>query len=125
MLSRLRVLARDQRGAMLMETVVAIMIFGVVGTAVLSGVSMVMRSGQKTDVQSYLENIARSQMEDTFNQAYQNPPFTYPSYPAPGGYTVTSQAEEYVLGDSNIEKITVTVSYSGSPDYVVETLRTR
>ena len=110
---------------MLMETVFAILIFGIVGTAVLSGVSMVARSGQKTDVQSYFENIARSQMEDTFNQPYQNPPFAYPSNPTPAGYTVTSQAEEHVLGDSNIEWITVTVSYSGSPDYVIATLRTR
>jgi len=108
-----------------METVIAIFIFSTVGTAVLTGLSTGMSSGQKTEVQSNFENIARSQMEDTFNQTYQSPPFTYPSISPAAGYTVTSVAEEYVVGDPNIEKITVTVTYNGSPNYLLEALRTK
>lgn len=108
-----------------MESIFAIMILGLIGSAVLSGVSTLHISGSKTKARSDFENVARNQMEDTLNQTYQNPPFTYPSIPAPAGCTATSQAEEYVVNDPNIEKITVTVSCSGYDDYVFETLRTK
>ncbi len=118
-------LTRSQEGAMLLEAVVAILIFGIVGTAVLSGLSTAHTSGRYTSHQSTAENVARNQMEDTFNQPYQPPPYTYSSISVSPGYTVTSQAVEYVVSDPNIEKIIVTVSHSGYDNYVLETLRTK
>ncbi len=108
-----------------METVIALLLFGIIGSALMSGLSISKRSGRYTEHQSTGENLARNQMEDTLSQAYQDPPHTYSSIPATAGCTITSQAEEYVASDPNIEKITVTVSYSGYNDYVLETLRTK
>lgn len=122
---RLQTLPRDCRGASLMETVIAVMVFALVGTAVLSGVSTAHTSGATTERQSTAENIARNQMEYAFSLPYQNWPSSYPTIGVPQGYAVTCQAEEYVLGDLNIEKVIVTVTFDSTQQLVLETLRTK
>ena len=122
---RLRTLPRNCRGALLMETVIAVMIFALVGTAVLFGVSTAHTSGATTERQSTAENIARNQMEYEFSLPYQNSPSSYPTIGVPQGYVVTCQAEEYVLGDPNIEKVIVTVTFDSTQQLVLETLRTK
>ncbi len=106
-----------------METAVALSLFAVVGTAVLVGLSTTHRSGALTESQSVAENIARNQMENAFAQPYAAPPSAYPTIATPSGYSVTASSLEYVLGDPNIEKIVVTVRYSGRDILVLETLR--
>jgi hypothetical protein len=70
LLDRFRALALDTRGGMLLETVVAIIVFALIGTTVLVGVSTARRSGAIVDHQSIAENVARNQMEYTFSRAY-------------------------------------------------------
>ena len=120
---RLRTLSRNCRGEFLMETMIAVMVFALIGTAVLSGVSMAHTSGASTERQSTAENIARNQMEYIFSLPYQNPPSSYPTIGVPQGYGVTCTAEEYVLGDPNIEKVIITVTFDSTQQLVLETLR--
>ena len=109
----------------MMEMVVAMVVLGLVGTAVLAGLSTTHMSGAKTEGQSVAENIARNQMEHIFALPYQAPPSYYSVVATPAGYAVTAEAQEYVLGDVNIEKLVVIVDRSAQQVLVLETLRAR
>lgn len=120
----LRRFFREQRGALLLETVLVIFIFGMVGVAVLAGLSTASISKGKTEVQSNIEDIARNQMEYLLSLPYQDPPTSCSTISVPQGFSVTCEAEEYVVGDTNIEKPVVTVTF-GATQVVLETLRTK
>ncbi len=120
---RLRTLSRDCRGVLMLEAFIAVLTFSMVGMAVLVGLQTVHTSGFRTETQSTAENIARNQMEYVFSLPYQEPPSSYPTISVPQGYVVTCEAEEYVLGDPNLEKVVVTVTFSGREELVLETLR--
>ena len=116
----------DSRGNLLLETVVAITIFALVGGAVLSGMSTALDTGSMVEGQSVAEEIARNQMESVFNVSYQEPLSTpYPTVVPPAGYAINLTADEYLTGDVNIGMVVVTVSRDSENILVLETLRTR
>lgn len=132
--ARLRTVALDSRGGLLLETVVAIIVFALIGTTVLVGVSVARRSGALVDNQSIAENVARNQMEYLFSRAYKAPPLSYASisdlvsndFDVPSGFTVTAAAVLRTGSvDPNIETVRVTVSHLGKQILVVETIRGR
>ncbi|MBI2916722.1 MAG: type II secretion system protein [Chloroflexi bacterium] len=116
---------RDCRGGVLIEALVAVMVFSLVGTAVLVGLSVTHRSGAETEGQSVAENVARNQMENAFSLPYQAPLSTYPPISAPAGYSVTATADWEVLDDTNLERVTVTIHREGRDILVLETFRAR
>ena len=118
-------LVQGNNGVLLVETVIAVLVFGLVGAAVMSGLATTHRSGFKIEVQSNAESIARNQMEYVFSLPYQEPPYFYPTVIAPQGYGVTSEAREHINNDPNIEEVIVTVTFEGEPKLVVETMRVR
>ena len=122
---RLREIAQESRGAIMVEMVVTVLVFSLVGTAVLSGVATTQTSGFKTETQSIQESMARNQMEYMFSLPYQDPPTSYPTISVPQGYEVTCVAAEIVPGDPNIEKVIVTVTFDGTHQLVLETLRAK
>ena len=133
-LGRFRALTLDSRGGLLLETVVAIIVFALIGTTVLAGVSTARRSGALVDNQSIAENVARNQMEYVFSRAYKVPPLSYGSisdlpgndFNVPSGFTVTAAALlRSGSVDPNIETVRVTVNYLGEQILVVETIRGR
>jgi hypothetical protein len=63
-------LAAGRAGGLMVETVVAVSLMTLVGTALLSGLSTTHISGAKTERQSMGENIARNVMAHVFSQAY-------------------------------------------------------
>lgn len=109
----------------MVETVVAITVFALVATAMLAGVSTAQLSGSKSDGHATAENLVRNQIEEIFSLPYQAPPVTFMPIAAPAGYTVTATAVEYVPGDSNVERIEVTITRGGDVILVIETLRQR
>lgn len=116
----------DERGNLLLETLVAITVFALVGGAVLSGTSTALNTGTTVEEQSVAEEIARNQMESVFNESYQQPLSTpYPTIVPPAGYAVSLAADEYLTGDVDIEMLVVTVSRDSKNLLVLETLRTR
>ena len=125
LLQELRNLAVGTRGSLLIEAVVATTIFTIVGSAVLVGLSTTHISGAKTEEQSVAENIARNQMEKVFSLPYLDPPSTYPAIATSSGYGVSAAAEEYVVGDPNIEKVVVRVTHESEEVLVLETMRAK
>jgi type II secretory pathway pseudopilin PulG len=119
---------------LLLETVVAIIVFALIGTTVLAGVSTARRSGAIVDNQSVAENIARNQMEYTFSRAYKAPPLNYASisdlpgndFNVPSNFTVTATAVLRTGSvDPNLETVRVTVNLRGEQVLVLETIRGR
>ncbi len=108
---------------MLLETAVAVLVFGIVGTAVMVGIRTAHSSGELIENRATAEVIARNQMENVFNQTYLPPPASYPSIIVSPMYTVSANASEYVSGDTNIEKLTVLVTFEGRSLLALETLR--
>ncbi len=126
-LGRLWRAARDCRGSLLLETVIVSMVFALVGTAVLSGLSTTYRSGSITEEQSVAEHIARNQMESIFDLVYREPDQTaYPTIAVPTGYSVSTVAT-HVDGntDPEVEKLSLTVNHGSKEVLVLETLRVR
>ena len=118
--------ARGQTGALLIETLVALVVFGVLGSAVLSGVQTSFVSKRNFDVQSEAENLVRNQLESTLEETYTAWPDTYAAVTStPAGFTVTAEALKYSTStDTNIQTIRVTVYHQGLPVKVFETVRT-
>jgi len=120
-----------QRGGLLVETAVAILIFSMVGVVVLSGVSTGARSSRAIAVQSTLENLARNQIEYVLGQAFQapeDPPVACaidPGLAIPGGYSLACEVGEYVPGDINVASVVVTASNDDGKSLSLETVRAR
>ncbi len=116
----------NARGLMLMETIVVVTVFALVGTAVMMGLNTTYAVGENTESQSRAENVARNQMENIFTQTY-SPPLgaDYATITPPVGYAVAVTHEDVDPGspDPDIEKITVTVSRDSVDILSLETYR--
>ncbi len=113
----------SQRGGLLVESVVSLMLISIVGTAVLGGVQTGYIGRRVFDSQSTAENLIRNQMEYVFNQAYLAPGNSYLTVAAPTGYSVTAQAVVYDISSTDVEKVAVTIYQGGQPIKTLETLR--
>ena len=122
--SALRGLA-GERGALLMEALVAVSVFTLLGTAVLSGSSTMYRALDDVEQAALAENVARNQLEVILAAPYQDPPHTYTPLSAPPGYSVTAEAQEVVAGDPNIARLVVVVTLNGEPAIAIESLRSK
>jgi type II secretory pathway pseudopilin PulG len=129
MQSGLRRLAGDCQGSLLLETVIAMMVFALVGVAVLAGLSTVYSSGSKTEEQSVAENLARNQVESIFSGPYREPNQTpYPTLTGiPANYSVSTAVDfaNTANPDPEVESISVTASHYGQDILTLDTLRGR
>jgi type II secretory pathway pseudopilin PulG len=89
----LSTLLLDSKGSPMLEAIVGITIFAVVGAAVLGGVSTTRRTGASIERQGVAETIARNQIENLFSQPYRPPGTSYAtstsSVVLPPGFNVT------------------------------------
>ncbi len=117
---------RGQTGSLLIETVVALTVFGTLGSVVLSGVQTSFISKRNFESQSVSENLVRNQMEGALQQNYKAWPNNYDAVTStPPGYVITTEALQYGTStDSNISTIRVTVTHEGQTVKVFETIRT-
>lgn len=118
--------SRGQTGALLIETVVALTVFGVLGSVVLSGVQTSHISKRNFESQSVSENLVRNQMEYVIAQAYKPWTDVYdPVTSTPPGYSIVADALPYSTStDPNIETVRVTVTHEGQTVKIFETIRT-
>lgn len=116
-------LAGEETGALLMETTVSIAVFGIIATAVLSGVQTTAIATDKFDRQAVADNIVRNQLESIFAEPYQAPGLAYTAYSPPANYTVATQNLVWDTATTDVAKIVVTVSFQGVPVQTIETIR--
>ncbi len=122
----------QQRGSLLLETIILMSVFGLLGVAVLGAVQTSYFAKGKFAVQSTAENIARNLIDYVFEQDYlapTEPGAAYPSLPyvLPDGFSVEADALKYDTENSNcnISKVRITVSLNDEEVRVFETLRAR
>ncbi len=111
-------LLRNQRGALLLEALVAVALLSTVLSAAAIGLSTGGQGLTTVDERVTAQSIARSQLEYTMDEAsdsavYCAAPCSYTSIGGLSpGYTVTTEALDY-NGDPNVQKIVVTVYRDG------------
>jgi len=113
------------RGEFLLEAVIAVLIFTLVGVAVLSGVAMTHRSEGQLQRQAIAENLIRNQMEKVFSTSYLDYPAAYPTIVPPTGYSVSTVTQDYTSGVSQIQRVLVSVEFNGTTLMSRETLRAK
>ena len=111
------ILARREAGVALLETMVALVILGIIAVAFLSGLATASRATFITDEQATAESLAQSQMEWVKNTSYvydatEYSPVTIPSGKDYVNYAVIITAEPLDNPDDGIQKITVAVKHS-------------
>jgi hypothetical protein len=110
-----------QRGAGLVEVLVALLI---TGTAVVIFISSLYSGSKAVGIiyeRTTTENLARSQLEYVKGQEYAVAPTTYEVLPSlPRDFSISAEASAIEERDENIQKITVTVRRNGETMMALE-----
>ena len=109
-----------QRGIGLAETLAAVAILGTAVVAFATGLATGSIAVGEHDGQATAQGLAQSQMEYTKSYAYNPGAATYPLLAAPEGYSVNVSVGAAPGGDTDIQKVTVTVSRGGEEIIKVE-----
>jgi type II secretory pathway pseudopilin PulG len=111
---------QSERGATLVETLIAVAVAGIAIVVFVAGLSTGALSTSKVDRLATAHELARSQMEHTKHEPFVAAPNTYPSISAPSGFSVSSEATSLPLGDASVQLITVEVSDDTGVVYTLE-----
>lgn len=108
-------LAGQERGAMLIETLIALVILGIISVAFLSGLATASKANIITDEQATAESLARNQMEWVKETDYVPGANQYLP-PMPDGdsyasYSAVTTAQPLHNPDDGIQRIAVTVRH--------------
>ena len=104
-------LSGGERGVGLVESLIALAIVGVAITALLGALSTGSMAVGKTDRRVTAESLARAQMEYTKSLPYLVAPASYEAIaPLPEGYSISAVASPVSGRDSDLQRVTVTVS---------------
>jgi type II secretory pathway pseudopilin PulG len=102
-----------QRGVILLETLVAISIISTVVLASMTALSTASVASRQVDEETTAGIIVISQIESIKTQPYVATGGSYALVDTPDGYVVSNTTTAYFGGDSNIQKVTVTVTHIG------------
>lgn len=123
----IRGLMAGEDGATLMETLVALVLVGVIAVAFLSALTTAARSSYDVDERAMAESLARSQMEYVKSTVYVSGATQYPVSPnltAPLGWTIPSTtAEPLASPDAGIQRVTVMVQRHGDTVLTVQSYK--
>jgi type II secretory pathway pseudopilin PulG len=100
---------RSERGASLIETIVALALLGIIGVSFLSALATTSNTRSLADEHASARTLAESQMENLKKQDYS---FSYDPIPIPdeyAGYSAVVDIDN--MRNGNIQKITVTVRH--------------
>ncbi|MDD4858737.1 MAG: type II secretion system protein [Dehalococcoidales bacterium] len=108
---------KAERGFILIETLVALAILGIVAVALLSGMATTTKATVITSEQAIADSLVRSEIEYVKSCAYQSHPATYPidgSMDIPAGWTVPAPSTSLVhVSDDGIQQVTVSATRNG------------
>lgn len=123
---------RGQRGGMLIETVILVSVFGIIGSAVATSTQTSFIAKRVAEKQATTENIIRNQVDYTLSQKFkpagEEPSYDLitddPAYPdLPDGYSVTVESQLWSVND-DVTLVRVEVWLNDEVLRSFETLRT-
>ena len=104
-------LMRGERGAALVEALVALVILGIVSASFLGSLSTSSKTRVIADEHAAARILAESQMEDIKKRTYS---FSYDPAPIPPDYAdYSADVAVDTMRNGNIQKVTVTISHGG------------
>jgi len=106
---------REEKGMSLVEAVVAIAILSIGLTALTLALSTGSISVASQDEVSIAQRLAQTQIESLKAAAYDTTGASYSPVATPVNYTVSFTVDSNIYTNSDIQKMTVTVSHSGNP----------
>jgi type II secretory pathway pseudopilin PulG len=114
-----------EMGIGLLETVIVLAVLGTVAVSFLAGMIISSRATFISDEKATAESLARSQMEWAQSAAYTSNATQYAAAPIPEGkdytdYSANITAQSLHNPDDDLQKITVTISHSGSTVFTLE-----
>ncbi len=105
--------AQGQKGLGLVETLVAVAILGTSVVAFVAALSAGSIAVGEQDEEVVAQRLVRSQLEYTKSYSYDPNATTYPTIDVPAGYGLSVMTGSVPGTDTNIQKITVTISRDG------------
>jgi type II secretory pathway pseudopilin PulG len=111
---------RGQHGLGLVETLVAVAVLGTAVVAFVTALSGGSIAVGEHDGERVAQGLAQGQLEYTKDYAYDPGAATYPTVAAPEGYSMSVGVSAVPNTDSDIQKITVTVTRDGEAILQVE-----
>ena len=115
---------KSQKGFALIETLVALGIFGLVAVTSLSGMATITQGNVIASERATAESLVRSEIEYVKQCAYQYDASEYPidsTLTIPQGWSLAPPAVEPVHAtDDGIQKITITAEHNGKSVLSVE-----
>jgi type II secretory pathway pseudopilin PulG len=109
-----------QRGLGLVETLMAVAILGTAVVAFVTALSAGSIAVGENDTETVAQGLAQSQLEYTKSYAFDSGATTYPAVAVPEGYGISVGVSSVPGTDSDIQKITVTVTHESETVLEVE-----
>jgi prepilin-type N-terminal cleavage/methylation domain-containing protein len=113
-------LVGNERGFGLVETLVAVAILGVAVVALVLGLSTGSITVGEGNQEMVAQSLAQTQLEYVKDYPYDPAATTYPTVDAPEGYSIGVEAGSIPGADTDIQRITVTISRDGEAILTVE-----
>jgi len=106
-------LVGDERGFGLVETLAAVAILGVAVVALVLGLSTGSITVREGNQELVAQSLAQTQLEYVKDYPYDPAATTYPTVDTPEGYSIGVEAGSIPDADTDIQRITVTISRDG------------
>ena len=119
-LVKAKVWLQDEKGLGLVESLAAVAILGVAVVAFVAALSTGSLAVREGDQEAVAQSLARTQLEYVKSYTYDPEATTYPAVDTPEGYTVSVEVSSIPDTDTDIQKITVTISRDGDDILIVE-----
>jgi len=109
-LARTKVSVWDERGFGLVESLAAVAILGVAVVALVLSLSTGSITVREGDQEVVIQSLVQTQLEYVKGYPYDPEATTYPTVDAPEGYSVSVEVSTVPATDTDIQRITVTIS---------------
>jgi prepilin-type N-terminal cleavage/methylation domain-containing protein len=115
---------KSEKGFALIETLVALVLMGIIAVSLLSGAATATKATDITGEHATAQSLIRSEIEYIKNYSYQYSASTYPVDPSltvPGGWVVPAPDVAPVHAtDDGIQSVNVTAEHNGKTIFTVE-----
>jgi hypothetical protein len=112
-LKGIKVWGKGEKGLGVVESLAAVAVLGTAVVAFIIALSTGSIAVREVDQETVAQSLVRTQLEYTKNYPYNPAATTYPKAEAPEGYTISVEVSSIPDTDTDIQKITVTISRDG------------